>query len=214
MSETGVIYCLTSPSGRKYVGQTRMRGNRRMVIHKAEAKRNCATVLGNAIRKYGMEAFKQETLCKAPVSELNRLEQRFIRELGTLVPNGYNLTTGGGAGRECSDGTRKKMSESRKGEKNPNFGKKHSKETLEKILEARKGWKHSEESKQKISKAIKEKRKHEPVKHGTLSTYNRHKCKCEECLEVGRAYYRELYEKRKISVDNDNFFCSPLQYRD
>lgn len=52
-------------------------------------------------------------------------------------------------GRKASLETRKRMSESRKGEKNGFFGKKHSNENKKRIKEARLGVKQSEETKAK-----------------------------------------------------------------
>ena len=57
-------------------------------------------------------------------------------------------------GKHHSEETRKKISESNKGENNPMFGKHHSAETRKKLSEARKGKHHSEESRKKISEAL------------------------------------------------------------
>lgn len=35
------------------------------------------------------------------------------------------------------------------------------------------------------------------IKHGTLSSYQRHKCRCEPCAEVGRKHWRKIRELRK-----------------
>ena len=48
----------------------------------------------------------------------------------------------GAAAKNISEETRKKMSDARKGEKHPNFGKKRSEETRAKLSEANKGEKH------------------------------------------------------------------------
>ncbi len=74
-----------------------------------------------------------------------------------------NLTEGGDglSGHKHSEETKKKMSESRSGSKNPNFGKKFSEEHKKKLSEAKKGdknpkyWsgkKFSEDHKKRLSK--------------------------------------------------------------
>lgn len=50
-----------------------------------------------------------------------------------------------------SDESKKKMSDSKKGEKSPFFGKSHSLETIKKMSAAHKGKAHSEETRRKIS---------------------------------------------------------------
>ena len=58
-------------------------------------------------------------------------------------------------GKHHSEETRKKMSESKKGENHPFFGKHHSEETIKKMSEATKGKHHSEETRKKMSEARK-----------------------------------------------------------
>lgn len=55
----------------------------------------------------------------------------------------------------CSEETRKKMSEAKKGEKNHFYGKTHTEETRKKISEANKGRIFSEETRKKISESNK-----------------------------------------------------------
>lgn len=61
-------------------------------------------------------------------------------------------------GKPLSKDTRLKLSEKFSGSKNPNYGKKHSDETLKKISESLVGKKHSAESRQKMSEARKGRR--------------------------------------------------------
>jgi group I intron endonuclease len=102
----GDIYLLECPNGKKYVGQTvkyLKSGKKwgylaRWNAHINEAKRclNYCRLLDNAIRKYGYENFKLTLICECSTfSELNDKEKYFIKELNTLSPNGYNLTSGG-----------------------------------------------------------------------------------------------------------------------
>jgi group I intron endonuclease len=108
--EQGDIYVLTSPSGKKYVGQSvqflpcgkRHGYIKRWKQHVYEAKtgKDFSVCLNNAIRKYGEETFTVELLLTCNISDLNRWEQHYIKHLNTFHPNGYNLTEGGSNGRQ------------------------------------------------------------------------------------------------------------------
>lgn len=92
---------------------------------------------------------------------MDQLEITYIKELNTLVPNGYNIRTGGSNGQHCEE-SRERMRQAKLGQKNHNFGKPRSDETKAKISEARSGEKHhyygkelSEEHKLNLSKGHK-----------------------------------------------------------
>lgn len=92
-----------------------------------------------AIKKYGKENFKKETLeiC-SDEKQMDEREIHWIKELNSTNRKiGYNICEGGRTFR------------SMKGENNPMFGKKLSKETIEKIKEKRKLQKMSDEQKDK-----------------------------------------------------------------
>lgn len=100
----GDIYCLTSPSGKKYVGQARKMlssGKKwgylsRWRDHISDSKtKNFCRLLNKAIRKYGHENFTIELICECELDELNDREQHYIMLHNTVAPNGYNLTHGG-----------------------------------------------------------------------------------------------------------------------
>ena len=100
------------------------------------------------------------------------------KDLGTGIL--HNMTDGGEGISNLSDETRKKMSEVKKGENNPNYGKIFSEEHRKKLSEARKGENNpnygkifSEEHKRKISEAIKGENHHNYGK--TLSEETRRK---------------------------------------
>lgn len=102
--DLGDIYCLTSPSGKKYIGQAvkKLKNGKiwgyigRWKDHiRDSTTKNCCRLLNNSIRKYGHENFTVELLKECSVDELNHYEQQFITQLNTLSPNGYNLTSGG-----------------------------------------------------------------------------------------------------------------------
>lgn len=99
-------------SGRKYVGVTSGTAGDRWRNHVWSAvgdKRSCPLV-ARAIAKYGPEMFTFSVLDTAETREqLSQKEKFWIGELGTLAPNGYNLTTGGDATFEVSEEAREKL---------------------------------------------------------------------------------------------------------
>ncbi len=131
------VYLITNTiNGKRYVGQTRRTLARRWKQHQV-SKGCCA--LNSAIQKYGVENFTIEPICEPPTIELmNEFEKEYIERYCTLVPNGYNLMTGGPAPQH-SEETRKKISDA-------HMGKKASAEARHKMSESRKGKKMSEGS--------------------------------------------------------------------
>lgn len=130
------VYCFTNKiNNKKYVGIT-FDMQRRYKQHKTA--RNRCPVFSNAIKKYGFETFDFTVLKENLTQEdAKSLEKKFIEEFNSIVPNGYNRTKGGDS------------------------SVKHTKETIEKIIEKNriyrmnnphpmKGKKHSEETKQLI----------------------------------------------------------------
>ena len=113
-------------NGKQYVGQTSRTLEQRWREH-CSANSQC-TYLHNAIVKYGKENFKVEQIDIAlDQEELDYKESQYIKSHNTLVPNGYNLDTGGKGGRNLSTVTCYKISENHadvSGELNPMFGKK------------------------------------------------------------------------------------------
>lgn len=63
--------------------------------YEAKAYKNCSRLLDNSIRKFGKESFKVELLKVCKIEELNYYEQYYISLYNSMVPNGYNLTSGG-----------------------------------------------------------------------------------------------------------------------
>ena len=88
----GFIYCYTSPSGKKYVGQTIQKIFDR--ARNGKGYKNCS-VFYKAIQKYGFENFTIQILEEAPQELLDEKEIEWIKFLDTCVPNGYNLASGG-----------------------------------------------------------------------------------------------------------------------
>jgi group I intron endonuclease len=107
------VYLLTFKSGKCYVGMTRQKLEKRIASHRYDAKAKKGFVMHDAWRKHGEPELK--ILANVENSMLRETEQKFIKELNTMVPNGYNLTTGGDGGWEISEETRLKQSKAGKG---------------------------------------------------------------------------------------------------
>lgn len=115
-----LIYKHTSPSGKSYIGCTKLSINERFTQHCRFKKPK--THFQFAISKYGAESFVSEILHDniSTKEEMFKLEKEYIEKFNTFN-NGYNGTTGGAGGdtrtgKKCSNKTKKKMSESKKGD--------------------------------------------------------------------------------------------------
>lgn len=112
MQRTYVLYCATSPSGKRYVGQTVRGLRRRWQAHTATANSGKAriTPLINAIRKYGGDAFELEVLAIVyDKADADALERAFIDLRSALVPTRYNVSNGGVRGFIQHDRVRAKL---------------------------------------------------------------------------------------------------------
>jgi len=145
----GVIYCATcSVSGKRYVGQTIQPLEKRIKGHVDAVREGSEVPFHRALRKYTRTAFEFVVLEEcASLEALNEAESRWISELGTLGPRGYNCTEGGEGyevsaetrrrmsaaclGKPRSDAHRRAVSRATKGEKNPFYGRSHTPEALE-----------------------------------------------------------------------------------
>ena len=173
---TYCVYVHTNKiNGKKYVGQT-VHGDR---PHKRWDNGNGylhCPYFYKAIQKYGWDNFEHEVVAKnLTAQEADNLEKLLIEKLNTMCPDkGYNLEPGGTKNKILSEVTKKKISESHIGDKNPMYGvslngekngmygKHHTDETKKKISEAISGEKNgnygkqmSDEQKQKISQSKK-----------------------------------------------------------
>lgn len=151
----GIIYKVTNKiNGKSYIGQTKFTLEKRKIEH--EKHNDC--YFHYALKKYGFENFKWETVEDKILKEkLNEKEKHYINEYNTFE-NGYNLTTGGEGGYIRSEETKKLLSEwasKRIGEKSSFYGKKHTEESKEKNRLKHLGKIMSEETKEKIQKKLK-----------------------------------------------------------
>ncbi len=97
----GYIYKITNKIDKKmYIGQTIQKNplvRWKKHLYDCERSRGCP-ILGNAIRKHGIDSFEFEVITECPDEECNELEVKYISDLNTLSPNGYNAHPGGKPG--------------------------------------------------------------------------------------------------------------------
>ena len=132
-------------NGKTYVGKAEKLHERRYKHLRAKDNYH----FHKSLRKRGAEGYQLAIIVKdVPTEELGDIEIYYIDVLDSLSKNGkgYNDALGGNGGNtlagkspEEMDEFSKKASEAKKGENNPNYGKKRSKETKEKMSEALKG---------------------------------------------------------------------------
>lgn len=90
-----LVYKLTSPSNKVYIGITSKNFNSRISAHVWDAKRLNCRKIHKAINKYGIFSFKKEILHeKITKEEAFKLEAYYIKLFDSYV-NGYNQSLGG-----------------------------------------------------------------------------------------------------------------------
>lgn len=155
LKRIGVIYCYTSPNGKKYIGQT-VRESRRKSEHKIETSKT-ETKFGRAIRKHGWENFTYDILFTLKSFDINRIkivlnvmEKYLIKKYDSYI-NGYNLNDGGNGnlGYKHTPEMIIKLTE---------YNRNHSEETNKKKGDANRGMKFSEERKKNMSNSRPNKR--------------------------------------------------------
>jgi group I intron endonuclease len=117
----GVIYCLTSPSGKVYIGQTTNWGKR--VSYYAGMHCQHQHKLYHALRKYGWPSFTAEIIDTAvDKTQLDLLEMLYINKFEAMDPTkGYNLCAGGSTRGELSAESKAKYRASVLGQVRPSI---------------------------------------------------------------------------------------------
>jgi group I intron endonuclease len=153
----GIIYKVTGPTGKVYIGQTTQTLVQRKKCHYFRAtKKDLRTVFQGALLEFGFSAFIWEQIDTAETAEeLNNKEMEWIAFYKANDPrHGYNISKGGpGTGYSPSEETRKKISEGNKGKSAWNRGRigVYTKEQLKHMSEAQKGRIITDEHRHKIS---------------------------------------------------------------
>lgn len=133
----GIIYKISSPTKKIYVGKT-YDLRKRINCHKHASKKDSNIILHNSIGKHGWENHVLEIIEEVDDSLLNEREMFWIEELKTYCydnPNGMNMTKGGDGQRTTwihDIKRREKQSKRYSGKGNPFFGKRHTKEFIDK----------------------------------------------------------------------------------
>lgn len=141
------IYKITSPSGRVYIGQSINIERRFYNYRRLECKEQ--PILLRSLKKYGVDNHTFEVLIECEPSQLNDLE-RYYQDLYNVIESGLNcmLVKSSDRSGAHSKETKEKLKEARK-------HRVFSEETCRKISESHKGKKFSDEHKAKLSKVRK-----------------------------------------------------------
>lgn len=153
-----IVYKLTSPSGKIYVGWTGYSLKGRLAGHKSDSKRYTHK-MSNAIRKYPLELWEKKILFESNDRDMSlKKEMEFIDKFDS-IKNGYNILIGGNCGTsgrhyKMSDEHKLKISLSNIGKnKGKGLGYHHTKLTKLKIAMANLGKVRTPEHQQKITDA-------------------------------------------------------------
>lgn len=95
------VYRITFPDGKYYVGQTKDLGDRVCLYERLLSEKNRGRVM-EALREFGIGSVVWDVLCEVSMLDsedrrlcLSILEIKYIRECGSLFPDGYNESIGG-----------------------------------------------------------------------------------------------------------------------
>ena len=195
------VYILTcEENGKKYVGVTSRNPKKRWGSGHGYAKQ---PAIYKDIKKYGWNKFRKEIVfVTKSQTDAAKEERRLIELLGTCsFDKGYNMTKGGEVlgGDYWLDSTRKLRSESKKGEKNPQFHKrsplagiKVSEETKRKQSIAKKKLFESDEVRERNKIQLEEARRHfnptEKWKKELIEMMREKRAKKCLCVTTGKMY--------------------------
>jgi len=157
------VYCHTAPDGRRYIGITCRKPEKRWNYGRGYKENSYFT---RAIEKYGWKSFTHEILCEGLTRKgASDLEKRFIAYYETTDrTKGFNLELGGLNGdKELSEETRRKIGDAHRGKYTEaqwaatiarrGKGHPHTEEAKKKIGDAHRGRPLSDEHKKKLSEA-------------------------------------------------------------
>jgi group I intron endonuclease len=214
-----IVYLITNiVNGKQYVGQTVKSLKDRWKFH-CSIHSGCLA-MKSAINKYGKNNFIIEPIyVSSSLEELNKKEEEYVKQYNTLVPNVYNLMSGGDRP-TMSEESKRKMSIAKKGRPAWNKGltkedprvashvqygsnngaygkshhnKPHSEQSKKKISNAKIGSVWSEETRKAMSKSKKRNKQKVPV----------------ICLETGKIYEAISYAAKDLGI-NSGGICNAM----
>ena len=146
------VYMHISPSGKKYIGITSQKPNKRWKNDGSGYKEQ--PYFWSAICKYGWDNFKHEIiLTNMPFEAACEMEKYLIQYYKTYDGEyGYNLTLGG-EGRFLTDEQKKELSAQRQGTRACSYGYFPSEETKKKMSEAAKNKVFTKDTREKMANA-------------------------------------------------------------
>ncbi len=124
--KSGIYKIVNKVNGKYYIGSSNdIDGRWREHINDLKANRHHNVYLQRSWNKYGGQSFEFLLLELISPSELLRREQEYldVEEARQVKRQCYNLKFVAGPGGRFSEETRQKLSESKMGKKNPNYGK-------------------------------------------------------------------------------------------
>lgn len=143
-----LIYLLSFPNGKHYVGRTKNTLDQRISEHKTASKNKKHHPLYYATNKYGWENIKVEVLYETVVEEELILRELFYIQKYNSVEEGYNMTYNTEIGGDNWKGRknteeyhlwRERIADKLRGSKNIMYGKQHDELSKEKMKEKAKG---------------------------------------------------------------------------
>lgn len=138
---TGVYMIRNKINGKYYVGSSiDIESRWKQHIKALDSNTHNNSHLQNAWNKYGKANFEFLILEEANLQDLRNRETYYLKKLN-CVENGYNLIDNAnfGLGVKASPQVRKKISEACSGSRNGNYGRKRTKEEIQKIRDSRWG---------------------------------------------------------------------------
>lgn len=201
------VYKHTSPHGKVYIGITSLPPRRRWQCGWGYREN---THFFSAIKKYGWESFSHEILfSNLTKAEAEAKEIELIAKFDSTNPNkGYNHDFGGSSAGKMSEETRRKISESTRGEKSAHYGKHHSEEAKRKMsIAAKNRPPMSAETRRKIGEA--ERGENHWTYGKTFSEEHRKRiaeshCKPIICVETQIIYGSTLEAAKQTGINKGN----------
>ena len=231
------IYCYIDKKNDKivYIGRdSHLHSKQRDMAHKKSCnynKQKINQIIQNNPNRYLYKILWEISDCTD--NHLNQMEIFYIKKYDPQ----FNFTEGGDgiSGYRHTEKSKKKMSESKKGENNPmygktpwNKGKTHTLETRKKMSEARKGKTHSLETRKKIGESQKgktiseetrkkmseaQKGENHPMYGKTLSEETKKKISEAKSQKTNKTGFFRVYKYKKTDTKKGFLWCYKYPYK-